>query len=95
MAFFRKLTSTVAGLATNISEGIKSTVQEERAQFESEKRKMEERKNKEARKKAPCAPWKVANESQTILEAELKERLLKISQDQKTFTSDPPKESVR
>ena len=99
-----KVTSTVTSTASSVSstaghllspltDSVQHIIADTQRSFDEEQNKVDQRRAHltALQEKPPPSPlWAVASESQQILEAELKQRLLRLSADPRTFLSPAP-----
>ena len=95
-----ELSSTVTSKATDLTSTLSSSVshliEDTKKSFEEEQSKVDSRRaqlQSLSSRPKPTPLWKVSAESQQILEAELKARILRLSSDPRTFLSPAPDEA--
>ena len=87
------VTSTATDLTSSISSSVTHFVEDTKRSFDEEQSKIDSRRAQLASlsSRPPPSPlWHVASESQQILEAELRQRILRLSADPRTFLSPAP-----
>lgn len=93
MFSFSDFASKLKDTALNLKSTLDQTLKEAQHDFERQEQENEERKKQErqAKEKAVISMWRVSSEDRSILEEELKQRIMKISQELKPLFQDVPR----
>ena len=85
--------STASDLLSPLTDSVSHLISDTKRSFDEEQSKVDQRRAQMRsleQRPPPTSLWSVASESQQILEAELKQRILRLSADPRTFLSPAP-----